>query len=300
MFKYTALFAAAAMFVLVAPSKPNPNNPAAGNPASMSGSWQVDARHSDAQLTTDGTTEYGKTKISVALGFARVNGRLTLDDGNPAKSSVEFRLYPATSMSPVIDEDGKFLTDWLANLSNHTLVCFHSKQVARTADGRLQATGTLTVTRIDRNVDATPSEAYAGPVYGPPVLHRVSRDATFIFDIRPDGKGRKDGEVVASGSSKIIREDFPQLVRTAVNTYWPPVVQDENCETPDPSEAFNGPHCTGTFLETPAMPAAPHASNGEDVGVTSNFNAITGNQLTILLHLNLMTRSSGEPAAGGN
>jgi polyisoprenoid-binding protein YceI len=159
MLKHTAVFAVAvilglAVLGLDAPSKP----------ASMAGSWQVDARHSDAKLITDATTDYGRTKINVTLGFARVNGTVRWDDADASKSSVDFRIYPATSMSPVIGEDGKFLSHWLENLSNHTLVCFHSKRVVRTPDGRLQATGELAVTRVDRNVEMTPNEAYAGPV----------------------------------------------------------------------------------------------------------------------------------------
>jgi len=285
MLKYTALFALAGIFALGVPSKPS----------STGGSWQVDARHSDAQLITDGTTDYGKTKINVALGFARVNGKVTLDDGDPAKSNVEFRIYPATSMSPAIDEDGTFLSHWLANLSNHTLVCFHSKEVTRRPDGRLQATGNLILTRVDRNVEATPSEGYTGPVYGPPMLHRVSHEATFVFDLPAfDGNmkdGSKAGEIMASGSTSMFREDFPQLVKAVVSTYWPTVVQDEHCQTPNASEAYSGSQCTGTFLETPGLPEAPHAASGEDVGVRENFNAVVGNHLTILVHLRLAPKS---------
>jgi hypothetical protein len=54
------LFALAGIFALGVPTRP----------ASTRGSWQVDARHSDAQLITDGTTDYGKTQINVALGVA--------------------------------------------------------------------------------------------------------------------------------------------------------------------------------------------------------------------------------------
>src|SRR5207245_7330578 len=140
---------------------------------------------------------------------------------DPSKSRVDFRIYPATSMSPVIGEDGKFLSHWLENLSNHTLVCFHSKKVVRTPDGRLQATGELAVTRVDRNVEMIPNEAYAGPVYGPPMIHRVSREATFVFDFPAgDGKEQKESSIEASGSTSMFREDFPQLVKTVVSTYW--------------------------------------------------------------------------------
>ena len=270
-------------------------------PPSMAGSWQVDPRHSDAKLITDATTDYGKTKMNLTLGFARVNGRVTIDDGDSSKSSVEFRLYPATSMAPDIDEDGRFLSHWLENLSNHTLVCFHSKKVVRTADGRLQATGDLTVTRVDRNIEMTPNEAYAGPVYGPPMIHRASREATFVFDFpAADGNGQKESSIKASGSTSMFREDFPQLVRTVVSTYWPPVVQDEHCQVPDANEAYSGAQCTGTYLSTPGLPEAPHAASAEDVGVPSNFNALVGNRLTVLVQLRLAPKASAEQALAGN
>src|ERR1700726_2953379 len=99
MLKLTAVSAVAvilglAVLGLDAPSKP----------ASTSGSWQVDARHSDAKLITDATTDYGKTKIDITLGYARVNGVVRLDDSDLSKSSVDFEIYPATSMSPSIGE----------------------------------------------------------------------------------------------------------------------------------------------------------------------------------------------------
>jgi polyisoprenoid-binding protein YceI len=292
MFKYTVVFAVAGMLAMGVPSKPT----------LTAGSWQVDAHHSDAQLITDATTDYGKTKIDVTLGFARVNGRVELDNDNPAKSSFDLRLYPAASMTPDIDEDGKFLSQWLADLSNHTLVCFHSKGAVRTADGRLQTTGNLILTRVDRNVDATPSEAYAGPVYGPPMIHRVSHEVTFVFDLpAADGKGQKDGGMVASGSTRMAREDYPQLVRAVVSTYWPPVVQDKNCQTPaGAGEGYHGSLCTGTLLMAPALPEAPYAGNAEDYPGPANFNALVGNHLNILFHLRLTAKSSGQPTAGGN
>jgi len=80
MLKYTVLFAVAGMLVMGAPSKST----------FVGGSWQVDTRHSDAKLITDATTDYGKTKINVALGYARIRGVFQIDDADSAKSSVEF------------------------------------------------------------------------------------------------------------------------------------------------------------------------------------------------------------------
>ena len=296
MLKHTAVFAVAVILALGVLGLDAPNKP-----PSMAGSWLVDNRHSDARLITDGTTDYGKTKMNVTLGFARVNGRVTLDVGDPTKSSVELRIYPATSMLSSIDEDGKFLSHWLENLSNHTLVCFHSKRVVRTPDGRLQVTGELAVTRVDRNVEMTPNEAYAGPVYGSPMIHRVSREETFLFDFPAAAEsGQKESSIEASGSTSMVREDFPQLVRTVVSTYWPPVVQDKNCHVPEASEAYSGAQCTGTFLEPPALPEPPHAANAEDIGAAQNFNAVVGQHLTILVHMRLMAKATGERAAAGN
>ena len=297
MSKHTTVFALAAMVALGVLAL------RANKPVSLAGAWQVDTRHSDVQLITDATTDYGKTKIDVTLGFGRVNGGLKVDDVDPTKSSVDLRIYPATSMLSSIEEDGNFKSRWLMNTANHTLICFHSKKVVQTADGKLQATGTMVLTRVDRNVEATPSEAYAGPVYGPPMVHRVSHEATLIFDPPgTDGSGQKDGVVLESASTKVFREDFPQLLKAVTTTYWPPVVEDKTCQaTGAPGEDYHGIPCKGMLLEAPALPEAPHAANAEDIGAGgSDFNAIVGERLNILVHMRLVPRGPGEQMAAGN
>jgi polyisoprenoid-binding protein YceI len=269
-------------------------------PASLAGSWLVDARHSDAQLIVDGTTDYGKTKIDVTLGFGRVMGALKIDDMNPANSSVDLHIYPATSMGEAIEEDGKFKSRWMANRANHTMVCFHSKNVARTSDGRLQTMGELVLVRVDRNVEVPdPNEAYSGPVYGPPITHRATDKATLVLDLPADGSGQKGGGIEATASTKIFREDFPQLLKAVLNTYWPPLVQDENCQVPAPSEAYNGAKCTGTLLQGPTLPEDPAMHVGEDYPGAQNFNAQVGQHLNLVVHMRL-TPGAGQTMAGGN
>jgi len=91
------------------------------------------------------------------------------------------------------------------------------------------------------------------------------------------------------------------LASAVVSTYWPPVVQDKNCQAQaGVGEDYRGSQCTGTLLEAPALPEALHAANGEDVGVAQNFNAVVGNRLNILVHLRLTAKATGEPAAAGN
>jgi polyisoprenoid-binding protein YceI len=270
-----------------------------GKTATPSGSWLVDTRHSDGQLITDGLTDYGKTKITMTIGAGRVNGKVTLDNVDAAKSSFDFRIYPATSMVPSIDEGGKFLSKWLSNMANNTLLCFHSKGVTKTADGRLQTNGTLVLTRIDRNVDATPTEAYAGPVYGPPIVHRVSHDASFLFDFPASSSSEKDGGIQAVGTTNVVREDFPQLVKTVISTYWPPVMQEESCQYPaGVSEAYTGAHCTGTYVKT-TMPPEPPVTTGEDFPGRQDFNTIVGEHLTITVNMHLTSLAAGMPTTGG-
>lgn len=271
-------------------------------PGSTAGSWSVDTRHSDAKLTTDGTTDFGKSKIDVVLGFGRVNGEVKLDESDATKSHVDLHIYPATAMSETIEENGSFKSQWLANLANQTLLCFHSRQVSRTADGKLQATGELKLTRVDRNVQADPNEAYAGPVYGPPIVHSVTRQVTFVFDApSADTKGTTANAARMTGTTAMTRENFPQLLKAVVNTYWPPLVQDAKCEPGSGnSEDYRGGQCTGTVLQPPALPQGPYAGAREDYPGPSDYNAVTGNELSIVLHMRLVPTTSGSGTASGD
>lgn len=292
MFRYAVTLALAGALATTAPSKPAP----------ASGSWQVDARHSDAKITTDGTTDFGKSKIDVVLGFGRVNGEVKLVDGDPANSHVDLHIYPATSMQPVIAEDGQFKTRWLMDPANQTLLCFHSKQVTMTPDGRLQATGELKLARVDRNVQADPTEAYSGPVYGPPIVHTVSKEATFIFDLPSEAKGQQSGALKMSGSTAMTREMFPQLLKAVVNTYWPPLVQDANCQAASNpgAEDYRGGMCSGKVLQPPALPQGPYSGAREDYPGPGDYNAVSGNELGIVLHMRLQPAPSAGAAATGD
>jgi len=297
MLQHTAVFAAAVILARSVLGQDVPNKP-----ESMAGSWQVDNRRSDAQLTTEATTDYGKTKWNLTLGFARVNGMVKIDENDPTKSSVDLAIYPANSISPSIDEDGIFLSDWLGTRSpHHMLVCFHSKRVLRTPGGRLQATGNLSLTRVERSIEGPNeglSEVHADP---PSVIHRTSHEVTLVFDFPASASnGQKDGGIRASGSMTVSREDFPQMVRAAVSTYWPPLIQEENCEVPIANELNGSSQCTGTFLKTPEPPKTPEAANRQAFHGSQKFNAIVGEHLTILVHMRLMPKASAERAAVGN
>jgi hypothetical protein len=225
-----------------------------------------------------------------------MNGTVKLDGDN---SKFDFRLYPASSMEPPIDEEGKVKIEWFSNYANNTLVCFHSKGAQITTNGHYKTTGTLVLTRVDRNVELTPSEAYAGPVYGAPMIHRLSREASFEFDF-PGASHGQGGELLALGQTEIAKEDFPQLVKTVIATNWPPVIQDKNCEIPTTiGEDYAGSMCTGTFLMSAPLPSAPNSSaGGEGYPAPGGYNAIVGQHLVIAVHMRLAPAAAG--MAAGN
>lgn len=278
MTKYVALFAAASILAIAVPRKP----------AAVTGSWQVDSVRSDAQLSADGTTDFGKTKTTFTLGFARIRGTIKLAGGDSGISSFDFTMYPATSMAPPIDEEGKVKIEWFSNHANNTLICFHAKGTRQTADGRLQTTGNLVLTRVDRNVQLDANEAYSGPVYGPPMIHRVTHEATFVFD-SPAAAG---GVFQTAGNTKVSREDFPQLSRAVIATSWPPLVREKHCGVSGVGEAYAGSECTGSFLAPPPFPTPP-AGSLEDYPGPSGFNEVVGEHLTIAVHMRLTPSGSG-------
>ena len=122
-----------------------------------------------------------------------------------------------------------------------------------TADGKLQTKGELSVVRVDRNVEIpAPSEAYYGPVYGDPSIHRVAYEATFVSISRPIGERRRNPGVgiyegVQGGFSPVGKDRSDDLLAAGV--------QDENCRVPSPNESYNGARCRGHLCKLRASPS---------------------------------------------
>jgi hypothetical protein len=165
------------------------------------------------------------------------------------------------------------------------------------------------LTRVERTIDATPSEAYAGPVYRDPVVHTTTRKITFLFpslsaalvsEPLTSGTLQKDGMLDVSGSARIGHEDFPELLDAIQDTNWPSVVQNEHCQAAysGGGEGYSGQVCTGTLIVATQADncQATYSGGGEGYGGPICTPA-AGNQMTIVLDLKLLSTGS-EPSVG--
>jgi polyisoprenoid-binding protein YceI len=264
---------------------------ALGGPCrAQSHTWLVDSGHSDALFSADGTTNYGKTNTTFTIGIARVSGMLNLNKADVANSRLSFSIYPAGSASPLIDQDGKFVGSENSEVVDYTVITFVSNSVAWAHDGKLQVNGQLTVTRIEREMELNPNEAYAGPVFDPPIVRRYTHETSFVLTL-PDlriSDVSKRGKIRVSASGNVSREDFPKLLDAVVETNWPPVAEDENCQMPSTiSEDYAGASCTGRMVQVPSLPEPPHSGNDEDYPGPADFNYVVGRNLTVLVHMDL-------------
>src|ERR1700691_4285758 len=241
--KYRAItFASAAFFVT--------------SLALASDTWVLDSSRSSALLFQGSRA----TSESVNTGVARVTGKVKLDAGDLDSSFFDLSIYPADeNWGHVLSPDGTLPTGYVPDATDQTLLTFKSTRILRTGNGKLQVIGDLTLTRVERTVTATPTEAYAGPVYGDPVIHNVTREITFLFpsvsaarlseSLTPAVQQTR-GVLEVVGAARVDREEFPELVSAIQNTNWPPVVQNEHCEAAysGGGEGYSGSVCTGTLI----------------------------------------------------
>ncbi|MGA2416398.1 MAG: hypothetical protein ABSF59_18235 [Candidatus Sulfotelmatobacter sp.] len=266
--------------------------------------WTLDSSRSNAQLFQGSKAN----PDSVNTGVARVTGKVRLDTNDPDNSVFDLSIYPADEeWGHALSPEGILPAGYVPDGTEQTLLTFKSSRILRTGNGKLRVIGDLTLTRVERTVTATPSEAYAGPVYGDPVLHNETREITFLFPTFSDAlvSGpltpvalQKNRAVEASGSARVDDEDFPQLADAIQATNWPSVVQNQHCEAAyeGGGEGYSGPACTGTLI------AATHAGNCENAyeGGGEGYSGPVctppaGDQTTIVLDLKFL-RKVQEPS----
>jgi|GEM_PF-973322 len=222
--------------------------------ALASDTWILDADTSNARLFRGSRAN----SDSVNTGVARVIGKVKLDTNDLDASFFDLSIYPADeNWGHVLSPEGTLPTSYAPDATDQTLLTFKSTRILRTGNGRLEVIGDLTLTRVDRDVTASPLEDYAGPVYGDPVIHNVTREITFLFPsvsaayasgpLTPAMLQTK-GVLEIVGAARVDREEFPELISAIKETNWPPVAQNKDCMPSSAGEDYSGTVCTATLI----------------------------------------------------
>jgi polyisoprenoid-binding protein YceI len=255
--------------------------------------WSLDSKTSTASFFL-GSAE---NPNSVNVGVARVAGEVKLETNDLNSLVFDLSIYPADEdWGSGLTSKGNLPDDYVPDTSDHTMLTFNSRHVWKAADGKLKVSGDLMLTRVERNITADATEAYAGPVYGDPVIQTVIKEVTFAFpklnteitsvSVAP-GIREKQSALELSASTRVAHEDFKGLSDAMIETNWPSVVNNENCQVPSAGEDFHGAICTGTVI---AAISADNCHLPNTVG--EDYSGLicappAGDQTTIVLNLKL-------------
>jgi hypothetical protein len=235
-----------------------------------------------------------------------VTGNVKVDTNDLGNSVFDLSIYPADEQwGHALSAEATLPADHIPDVTDHTLLTFHSKRILPMRNGQLQVIGDLTLTRVERSV--TLMKAYAGPVYGDPVIHTETREVSFLFPnlsaalssrpLTPAALPDKGG-LDLSASARVSHEDFPELLTAIQATNWPAVVKDEQCQTQSTigGDGYEGPACSGTPI---AMTHQDNCQITTAVGGEGYGGPVcvppAGNETTIALGLKLLHTGS-EPA----
>jgi polyisoprenoid-binding protein YceI len=273
--------------------------------ALASDTWILDSSRSNARLFQGSRTN----SESVNTGVARVTGKVKLDTTDLDASFFTLSIYPADeNWGHALSPEGALPSGYVPDSTDQTLLTFNSSRILRTVDGKLEVIGDLTLTSVERTVTATPTEAYAGPVRGNPVMHNETHEIKFLFPsvsaehlsgpLTP-AMQQKRGVLEIVGSARIHRDEFPGLSRAVKENNWPPVVQNKDCHMPstvgeDYSRAVCGILIPATRDDN-CLRNMP-ASVGEDY-TGSQCSPAGGNETTIVLDLKFLHKVL-EPSLG--
>jgi hypothetical protein len=235
----------------------------------------------------------------VNSGVARVTGKVKLDTNDLDASFFDLSIYPADEgWEHVFNPEGTLPTIYVPRATDRSLLTFKSTSILGTEHGTLEVIGNFTLTRVERTVIATPTEAYAGPVYGDLVIHNETREITFVFpSASPEHLStpliptmlQKRGVLEIVGSAHVEREEFPELLSAIKETNWPAVVRNKGCHMPyTVDKNDSGAPCTGTVDAATGDNNCDVLASAREGYSGPQCTPGTGNQTTIVLDLKFL------------
>ena len=272
--------------------------------ALASDTWILDSGRSNARLFQGSKAN----SEAVNPGVARVTGKVKLDANNLDASFFELSFYPADEdWGYALSPEGTLPTGCVPDSTDQTLLTFKSTCILRTGNGQLAVIGNLTLTRVERTVIATPTEDYAGSVYGDPVIHNETREITFLFPsasaahvsgpLTPAMLQRR-GVLEIVGSARVYLEEFSELLSAIRETNWPAVVQNKDCYVPSAvGEDYSGAICTGKVVAATRDNNCDVPASAREDYSGPQCTPETSNQTTIVLGLKFL-HPVPEPSVG--
>ena len=261
--------------------------------------WKLDSDRSAGRLSIASTAD---PNTIFEAGIARVKGSVRLDANSLTNSSFDFTIYPADEGPASINEDGSVNAAEFSNVARSTAITFRSKEAKLTRDGKLEVTGDLTLTHLERPFLITYSEAYGGAVYGEPEVRSTTREVTFVFDNAPAAAAKAGGsrKLKLAASADIKTEDFPGFFEAVTNANWPVVLENKDCkESAIIGEEYHGTGCTGTPVVISSRPL-PWVTVVEDYPGPGFATPRFRDDVKIALTLELTRTARAAAEAAGN
>lgn len=136
------------------------------------------------------------------LGFSRLNGRfgtvegeLTIDEGDTARSSVTALIDVTTIDTGIRLRDAHLRSSQFFDASRYPQMTFYSTFVEKVGDGSWRVVGNLTVRDITKEVVL--QTVYEGQTPHPDGSRRAAFSASTILSRRTFGLGRSGGVIVS-------------------------------------------------------------------------------------------------------
>jgi polyisoprenoid-binding protein YceI len=115
--------------------------------AAAQDTWQIDPRHTAAQFSVR------HLGISTVRGaFTKVSGAVLYDPANPAKDSIQATIDAASVDTRVEMRDNDLRSPNFLDVAKYPTITFQSKRVEGAGDGKLRATGDLTIHGVTKEV----------------------------------------------------------------------------------------------------------------------------------------------------
>ena len=264
--------------------------------------WILDSNKSNGRLFQCSRTN----SELVNTGIARVTGKVKLDTNDLDASFFDLSIYPTDEdWGYALSPEGTLPTGYVPGSTDQTLLTFKSTRILSTGSGILEVIGDLTLTRVERAVTATPTEAYAGPVHGDPVIHNETHEVKFLFPSvsaeyssgpLTSALQQKKGVLEIVGSARIDRDESPGLLSALRETNWPAVVQNKDCHMPSKVGEYKGARCTGSIAATCEDNCQAPALMEDDCGGPT-CTAAGDNDTRIVLDLKFLHKVP-EPSVG--